>query len=114
MKNVHEFDRLLNISGIHKYTNDECNSIFKNATFIDNMSMIAQSMINKIRFENSENIDSINQCNAKDLCCMVIEKISKNPDLYKIFEEQLVDIYTLGQCPQGRVIRLWQLWLSIS
>jgi hypothetical protein len=62
------------------------------------------------------NEDHTNQLNALDLLFEVFILVSlthREKDLMQLLEEQLKDCYLLGQCPQGRTTRLFQIWLSI-
>ncbi len=56
------------------------------------------------------NYDTTNQKRAEDLLADLAHVIlTKDTDLLELLEEQLSDMYQLGQCAQGRVTRLWQL-----
>ena len=56
------------------------------------------------------NFDTTNQKRAEDLLAdLAYVILEKNADLLELLEEQLADMYQLGQCAQGRVTRLWQL-----
>jgi hypothetical protein len=56
------------------------------------------------------NFDNTNQKRAEDLLAdLAYVILNKDTDLLDLLEEQLADMYQLGQCAQGRVTRLWQL-----
>lgn len=56
------------------------------------------------------NFDNTNQKRAEDLLADLSYVIhTRDTDLLPLLEEQLADMYQLGQCAQGRVTRLWQL-----
>jgi hypothetical protein len=56
------------------------------------------------------NFDTTNQKRAEDLLADIAYSIlEKKSELLELLEEQLADMYQLGQCAQGRVTRLWQL-----
>jgi hypothetical protein len=56
------------------------------------------------------NFDTTNQKRAEDLLADIAYSIiEKKAELLDLLEEQLADMYQLGQCAQGRVTRLWQL-----
>lgn len=64
---------------------------------------------------NLNNFDTTNQKRAEDLLADIAYVIlTQDTDLLPLLEEQLVDMYQLGQCAQGRVTRLWQLRQLIS
>lgn len=42
-----------------------------------------------------------------------IESMAPNPDIWSIVDEQLHDSYTKGQCAQGLVKRLIQVWTAL-
>ena len=73
---------------------------------------IASQAINLILANNGHlnNFDTTNQKRAEDLLADIAYVIlTKDTDLLDLLEEQLADMYQLGQCAQGRVTRLWQL-----
>jgi hypothetical protein len=56
------------------------------------------------------NFDTTNQKRAEDLLADLSYSILENKaELLDLLEEQLADMFQLGQCAQGRVTRLWQL-----
>jgi hypothetical protein len=59
---------------------------------------------------NLANFDTTNQKRAEDLLAdLAYVILTKDTDLLELLEEQMADMYQLGQCAQGRVTRLWQL-----
>jgi len=77
----------------------------------------AKAGLNLIRANagNEHNVDTTNQKRAEDLLADLAKNIieTNNTDLQALLEEQLQDMYQLGQCAQGRVTRLWQLIQTI-
>lgn len=62
----------------------------------------------------SGNQDNANQLNAFDVfteTCLLIHDHPEKEDLIRLLDEQLSDCFNLGQCPQGRTTRLYQLYL---
>lgn len=120
MRNVHEFDRKLNIQFDFLYSEDEINEIICNAraTFLSSMKRDAVFMATEILQEgNKKNIDAINNADARKLFIKLLDKIQQQSqediEMWQcLLEEQLVDMKNLGPCPQGRIIRLWQLFQS--
>lgn len=56
------------------------------------------------------NFDTTNRKRAEDLLADIAYIIiTKDTDMLDLLEEQMSDMYQLGQCAQGRVTRLWQL-----
>ena len=56
------------------------------------------------------NLDTTNGKRAEDLLADLAKHIFETEsDLLALLEEQLEDMYSLGQCAQGRTTRLWQL-----
>jgi hypothetical protein len=77
----------------------------------------AKAGLNLIRANigNEHNADTTNQKRAEDLLADLAKHIieTNNTDLLRLLEEQMQDMYRLGQCAQGRVTRLWQLIQTI-
>ena len=67
-----------------------------------------------------KNHDPVNRYHARDLLMALLYRISILKDIedretmQMLLQEQLHDMALLGPCPQGRVVRLWQLYHSIS
>jgi hypothetical protein len=104
------------------YTNDQVEKICNDADFLWRMHPDARLMTNKILTEPSEkNLDPLNHhMDARQLLVALLVKILQISDPQdKIFyssllEEQLLDMNNLGPCPQGRTIRLWQLFQTLQ
>lgn len=60
------------------------------------------------------NLDTTNGKRAEDLLADLAKHIieTESADLLALLEEQLEDMYSLGQCAQGRTTRLWQLLMT--
>lgn len=122
MRNVHEFDGKIPMKLDFKYTEKEMTKIINDAEFLKKMRHDARCMINQIITENNEkNVDHRNHnMNARQMLIVLLDKISRIKDnddkklFHQLLEEQLSDMKNLGQCPQGRTIRLWQLLQSLE
>lgn len=122
MRNVHEFDGKIPMKLDFFYTKDQVQKILNDADFLSRMQTDARIMANNILLESNEkNIDSLNHhTDARQLFISLLSKISKIQDqqdkllYYTLLEEQLCDMKNLGQCPQGRTIRLWQLFQTLE
>ena len=63
------------------------------------------------------NEDRANHLDAFDLfteTCLLIDRHPERKDLIRLLDEQLSDCFTLGQCPQGRTTRLYQIYLVVK
>ena len=75
-----------------------------NSTAIQGVQLILANM------GHLNNFDTTNQKRAEDLLAdLAYVILTRDTDLLFLLEEQLSDMYQLGQCAQGRVTRLWQL-----
>lgn len=111
MKNVHEFDRKLNIQTKGDPINEE---IWKEFLQRPGIASTAKEMAIDIIENSPKNKDEINRADAKVLFFELLTKIKTlseedQKDMYFLLEEQLTDMLKLGPCAQGRTIRLWQL-----
>lgn len=121
MRNVHEFDGKIPMKMDFIYTEKETRKIINDAGFLKKMRHDACFMATKIINENNEkNVDHLNNnMDARQLFVALLDKISQIQDpndkaiFHKLLEEQLCDMKNLGQCPQGRTTRLWQLLQSL-
>ena len=114
MKNVHIYDGELR--GIFKktrtYSKEEKITLFDNL-----MEKLTETpskyMLNIIKndIDTAYNYDTTNQLDASDILAEII--LTRQYDIY-ILEEQLKDMYTLGQCPSGRTTRLFQIWKLVE
>jgi hypothetical protein len=64
------------------------------------------------------NFDPVNGLYADDILADICAKTLKldestRLDVYRLILEQMNDMYTTGQCPQGRTTRLYQVWKGI-
>ena len=123
MRNVHVYDGKLPIHDKMLYTEDQMKKIVNDAeNFLSRMRVDARLMTENILSEGVEkNTDTLNNnADAKKLLVAVLERISSLTDkqdqtcFYDLLEEQLCDMKNLGQCPQGRTVRLWQLFQSLE
>lgn len=122
MRNVHEFDGKIPMKINLTYGDHEMKKIMNDAGFLKKMRHDAQWMAHQIMTEKSEkNIDPLNHhMDARQMLVALLDKIAQIKDqedkelFCLLLEEQLSDMKNLGQCPQGRTIRLWQLLQSLS
>lgn len=122
MRNVHEFDGKTPMKLNDFYTEDQVHKILNDADFLLKMQWNARLMTNMILEDELEkNMDCLNQgVNARQLFIALLFKISQIQDKHdkqmycSLLEEQLCDMKNLGSCPQGRTIRLWQLFTTLS
>lgn len=114
MKNVHEFDRKINI----QIKPDSTDQDFILNQFLNQpiLSEDAKKMTRDIILNSSgKNKDEINGADARELLVQLLVRIEgleeedKKKDMYFLLNEQLQDMIRLGPCAQGRTIRLWQL-----
>jgi len=78
--------------------------LMKNSTAIQGIRLILANI------DTLNNFDTTNQKRAEDLLADLAYSILENKaELLDLLEEQLSDMFQLGQCAQGRVTRLWQL-----
>jgi hypothetical protein len=60
--------------------------------------------------QSGRNFDVSNQIDASDVLVHILKLSVLTDDMISILEEQLADCNKLGQCPQGRVTRLIQVY----
>ena len=109
---VHTFDGTWgnNYIKINDLNNDEKGSLitdFKNKL----KNPVAKHMINIIMNSSIGNYDNANETNVVDILTDILLKDTSG--IIDYIEEQLIDCFMLGQCPQGRTTRLYQIWLSL-
>lgn len=123
MRNVHEFDGKLYIKTKKKYGDQEEKKIWDDAKeYMMRMNDVSMRMAHSILHDPHEkNVDNINQdADARQVFLELLTQLNHMDDIqdkvafYSLLEEQLEDMYRLGQCPQGRTIRLWQLLQSLE
>lgn len=59
---------------------------------------------------STKNYDPSNKVNCTDVLAAILTK-KDNSFIIPLLDEQLEDMYNLGQCPQGRSTRLLQLYI---
>jgi hypothetical protein len=112
-RNVHVYDGKL--QGMYdeqmKYSDGQKVTIFRSFCMILS-NPVAIKCVNMIEqdINGSQNYDNSNKIDASNLLASVLTMRSMTKDILNIIEEQLVDIYNLGRCPQGRVTRLMQMY----
>lgn len=105
IRNVHVYDGKLEYRpDVPKYPENVKDKLF--ASLQPTLSSEAGKMIGKIR--HGGNGDGANGYDASDLFYYLLIN-AQGEDFYQNLNEQLTDMYRLGQCPQGRVIRLMSL-----
>lgn len=114
---VHKFDGMLKISLERNFHRDEKLRLIDNLIIeFNDRNKISIEMLKIIREDlyhnRKDNYDESNKIDATDILAnILIKKKNERSDLYNLLEEQLIDMYILGPCPQGRVGRLYQLYL---
>jgi hypothetical protein len=105
VRNVHIYDGQIEFRPvIPVYPQRDKDALFSRLQSL--FSPESSKMIAKIR--NGGNLDGANQYDASDLFYYLLLN-AKGDDFYLNLNEQLTDMYRMGQCPQGRVIRLMSL-----
>ena len=108
--NVHTFDGKLpkiTIRDSSSYSPDEQKNLFttlKNSLTQDT----SKQMIDLITCSSQQNFQPESGMNATDLLIELLLHVPRE-DLLPLLDEQLTDMFKLGQCPSGRVTRLYQL-----
>jgi hypothetical protein len=117
-KDVHEFDGQYKIKLQYKIPDIQKINLFKwllltmkyKLNSNNNGLLVITNNIGKL-----ENYDNITGIFADDLlvniCVLLVHKKSEDR-LYilKLLDEQMTDMFNLGQCSQGRVTRLFQIY----
>src|SRR3989344_1720148 len=113
-RNVHIFDGSFRNEDLKtKYTISKKQQLFSEILnkMTDKDAKNGVSLIIK-NIQTGENYDNTNNKFADDIlaeiCTYIMDKGDK--DIMKLVEEQMKDMYLLGRCPQGRTIRLWQIY----
>ena len=77
-----------------------------------NLKINAQKTIHLIANDRKNNFDEKNHINLEILFPIIWTKIKdlNNISIYKLYIEQISDIYTNGQCSQGRTTRILQFY----
>jgi hypothetical protein len=121
-EDIHNYDgKLNNYEPIKNWTKSEKKQIFEelikmipiaNIVAINGVNLILKDMM---QFEgNNPNFDNINNMDASDLLADLIQKIKDGNDVLSILIEQLEDMVLTGVCPQGRAIRFYQIFITLS
>lgn len=94
-----------------KVTSDKKAWIEKLVVRLKNPSAIQGIQLILANMGTLNNMDTTNQKRAEDLLADLSYYIetTNNSDMIDLLEEQMTDMFHLGQCAQGRVTRLWQL-----
>ena len=107
---VHSYDGKLKMILKESFTNEEKKILIKKLICecqrVESHIMLTQILIDMIT-QTQANYDNKNEIDATDILATILKK--NYISLLPIIEEQLVDIYKLGQCAQGRTTRLIQL-----
>lgn len=121
MRNVHEFDGKIHIEGLIELDGDEEKkkllTAFSERMLDDFTRKMWETIVDR---RDQQNYDPINASDAFQILLALLKKISllakkeDQEEWYIMLEEQLGDMVRLGPCPQGRTIRLWQLYTSIG
>lgn len=121
MRDVHEFDGKVPMKLDVFYEEEEVRKIFNSAGFLWKLIQPdALRMLDQLMYEPFEkNMDLVHQTDARQVLVALLEKILalKGDDqrfFSSLLEEQLCDMKRLGPCPQGRTVRLWQLFQSFG
>lgn len=110
MKNVHEYDGKLLIPELNKFDDNykitQIKELLPKLTKINAVKML-QKIGQAIIIKSDENIDQENNVDASDILANILSKNYIN--IINLLDEQLDDMFLLGQCPQGRTTRLLQI-----
>jgi len=74
--------------------------------------LIMQLIIKALIDQTNDNYDDINNIDASDILANILDK--PYDEMLDIIQEQLEDIWLLGQCPQGRTTRFMQIYNSLE
>jgi len=78
-------------------------------------SVAAQKCVDLILKDTERNYDHTNTMYADDLLYHILENNNDESScIFDLLQEQLADVVMSGQCPQGRVIRLYQIYLLLD
>ena len=124
---VHIFDGKIKNSYItkNKFNNTEKLKMFDELFEVLKSDSAKKGLVLIKNIESGGNYDNTNDMYADDvmaeICNYIInesysenkEKIEDVKTIINTIDEQLSDMYNTGTCPQGRVIRLYQIYKSI-
>ena len=123
--NTHDYDTKLThiIKTTPNVTENEYKLFIKSLTELNdyinkdkildiNLKINAQKTIHLIANDRKNNFDEKNHINLEILFPIIWTKIKDLNDIsiYKLYIEQISDIYTNGQCSQGRTTRILQFY----
>ena len=117
MQDVHIYDGQLigKFTPVHQFDNDTKISLFNRLISVlsdpvsKNMTQLILDGMN-----TTSNYDSTNMIDASDVLVDLLMFDDSVDGVLKTLEQQLIDMYNLGSCPQGRVVRLLQIWKAIQ
>lgn len=118
MRNVHEFDGRVRIEGVERLEASEEATMLEAFRARPDMPDHVRGMLRDILLDpEHKNHDAVNGYNARDLLAALLGRIARLPaedreTWHLLLEEQIGDMARLGPCPQGRTIRLWQLYCA--
>jgi hypothetical protein len=119
MRNVHEFDGRVQIKDVERFDASEEETALEEFRARPGKLPHVSGMLRDIVLnEQKKNDDLINGYNARHLLASLLCRIKKLPaedheTWYALLEEQIGDMARLGPCPQGRTIRMWQLYTAL-
>ena len=116
-RNVHIYDG--HLKGIytdeHKYSNSEKRELIESfAKILSKQPALKMLALILKDINNGSNYDSSNDIDASDVLATILTHKVMTKDIVKLLEEQLVDTFSLGQCPQGRSTRMIQIYNIIK
>ena len=81
---------------------------------VDMILIIIRDLQNNRRGEFT-NLDEKNNLDCTDILADICTKLEEKPEIdLEFIQEQIVDIFRLGQCSQGRTTRFLQIWNAIK
>ena len=119
-QDIHNYDGKLEIyTPSKKWTISEKTIILKELfEIIPNDFKLAKQGVKLILLDmesdNSKNLDQTNNMDASDILTDITLKIKEGVDILYLLIEQLEDMILTGTCPQGRAIRFYQIFLTIT
>jgi len=118
--NIHLFDGQI-ITELNKYKKD-----FSNLDKLEILTNLAHNWNKHLNISGKKlldiiisdigkpaNYDQTNHMSAEDVLILIHFQKIDSPDFFQNLNEQFTDMVT-GQCSQGRVIRLFQLYISFK
>lgn len=116
MQDVHIFDGELigKFTPVHLFNDDDKISLFTRLISILS-DPVSKNMVKLILdgMHTTSNYDTTNLIDASDVLVDLLMFDDDVDGILKTLEQQLIDMYQLGSCPQGRVVRLLQIWTAI-